>query len=124
MRKLQGKIKNDKLSRTYRRKLSIRKKISGTAIVPRLSISKGIKNIYVQVIDDTSGVTIASSRTFGKAPVGERSNVASGKLIGKDLSEKLKSKNIANVVFDRNGLKYCGVVASIATALRESGIKL
>jgi len=61
MRKTIKKIKDEKTARTYRRKLSIRNKITGSADRPRVTISKGNKNIYVQVIDDTAGVTVALS---------------------------------------------------------------
>lgn len=124
MRKIIKKIKNENLARSFRRKLSIRKKISGTSDRPRVNISKGNKNLYVQVIDDSKGFTLASSQTFGKAKVGTGANVESAKVLGADLASKLKSKNLLNVVFDRNGLKYCGVVEAVAQSMRDNGISL
>ena len=124
MRKILKKTPSAKIARTYRRKLAIRKKISGTAERPRVSIAKGNKNIYVQVIDDTSGVTLVSCQTFGKNKIGEGANVESGKLVGVSLADKLKSKNLSTVVFDRNGLKYCGVVEAVAQSMRDNGITL
>jgi len=124
MRKTIKKIKDEKTARTYRRKLSIRNKITGSADRPRVTISKGNKNIYVQVIDDTAGVTVASSQTFGKSKVGNGSNVESAKVVGADIAGKLKAKSLNNVVFDRNGLKYCGIVEAVAQSMRDQGISL
>ena len=124
MRKKINKITSDKLARTFRRKLSIRKKITGTVDRPRVSVSKGNKNLYVQVIDDSSGKTLYSCQTFGKSKVGEGSDVKSAKLVGQDIAVKLKAGKLDNVVFDRNGLKYCGIVEAIATSMRENGIRL
>ncbi len=124
MRKSLGKVLKQKIARRDRRKLSIRKKVIGTIERPRVSVSKGNKNLYVQVIDDSESKTILSSQTFGKNRVGSGANVESGKLLGKIISDKLKSKEINNVVFDRNGLKYCGVVAAVAQSMRDNGISL
>ena len=124
MRKLSKKIPNEKQSRVLRRRLSIRKKIIGTVERPRVSVSKGNKNIYVQVIDDTNSVTLTSCQTFGKNKVGNGANVTSGKELGLSLADKLKKLNVTSVVYDRSGLQYCGVVASIANSLRENGINL
>jgi large subunit ribosomal protein L18 len=123
MRKVVKKIPSAKIARTYRRKLSIRKKVAGTSERPRVTISRGNKNLYVQVIDDVTGSTLLSSGTFGKNKVGSNSNVESAKLVGKDLGAKLKTKNISTVVFDRNGLKYCGIVEAVAQSIRESGVQ-
>lgn len=124
MRTINKKIPSNKLARKYRRKLSIRKKVVGTSERPRVSIAKGNKNLYVQVIDDAKSSTIFSSQTFGKNKIGNGANVESGKLVGKDIAEKLKSNNTINVVFDRNGLRYCGIVEAVATSMRENGIIL
>ena len=124
MRKIIGKISNEKSARVLRRKLSIRKKVAGTSSRPRVSISKSNKNIYAQVIDDSASITIASCQTFGKNRVGSGSNVNTAKQVGVKLASILKEKNIDTVVYDRNGMQYCGAVAAIADSLRESGIKL
>ena len=124
MRKLQGKINNAKLARSYRRKLSIRKKINGLSDRPRVSVTKGNKNLYVQVIDDVNGTTLFSSQTFGKSKIGNGADVSSAKLIGADLAAKFKSQKLDKAVFDRNGLKYCGIVEAIASTMRENGIRL
>jgi len=124
MRKIIKKITNNKLARSNRRKLAIRKKIIGTSVRPRVSVSKGNKNLYVQVIDDSLGNTILSSQTFGSSKIGDSSNVESAKLVGVDIATKLKDKSLSNVVFDRNGYKYCGVVEAVAQSMRDSGISL
>jgi large subunit ribosomal protein L18 len=124
MRKVNKRVPVEKQARMLRRKLSIRKKIIGTVERPRVVVSKGNKNIYVQVIDDTNSLTLASCQTFGKNKVGSGANVASGKDLGVSLAEKLKKINVTTVVYDRNGLQYCGVIASIAESLRENGINL
>ena len=124
MRKIIGKISNEKSARVLRRKLSIRKKVVGTCIRPRVSIKKSNKNIYAQVIDDSASATIASCQTFGKNSVGNGTSVETAKLVGTKLAGILKEKKIDTVVYDRNGMQYCGAVAAIAESLRENGIKL
>lgn len=124
MRKTNGKVANLKVERRQRRKLSIRAKISGTDLRPRVCVSKGNKNLYVQVINDVEGKTLFSAKTFGKDKVGAGSNVEAGKLIGKELASKLQEAKISTVVFDRSGYKYCGVVAAVADSIRENGISL
>ena len=124
MRKTIGKINKLKVERKERRKLSIRKKIVGTAERPRLNVFKGNKNLYIQVIDDSRSYTLVSCQTFGKNKIGTGANVESAKLLGSELAKKLGSSNVKNVVFDRGGQKYCGVIASLADSLRENGISL
>jgi large subunit ribosomal protein L18 len=124
MRKNHRKIKNPSKAKVYRRKLSIRKKISGTTESPRVNITKTNKHLFVQVIDDVTGKTLFSAQTFGKNAVGKAANTESAKLIGGAISEKLKSSNITKAVFDRGGRKYTGVIATVADSIRENGIQL
>lgn len=123
MRKAQGKIKNPSLAKRYRRKLSIRKTLSGDALRPRLSISKSNKNIYVQAIDDAKGVTIVGLSSFGKKAPVKKTTVEGAKEMGKHFGEMLKGKKIETAVFDRNGFRYHGTIAAFAEGVRESGIK-
>ncbi|WP_295421102.1 50S ribosomal protein L18 [Sulfurovum sp.] len=102
------------------RKARVRGKIFGTAELPRLSVYKSNKYFYAQVIDDNAGSTLAS--VDGKK-LGLKSNQEDVKKIAAEMAKNLASKNIENVVFDRNGYLYHGVVASFAGALREAGIK-
>lgn len=123
MRKSLRKIKNDKKAKEYRRKLSIRRKISGTADRPRVCVIKTNKHIQVQVIDDAAGKTLFSAQTFGKNAIGKSSNKESAKLIGTSIAEKLKTNKLSTVVYDRNGGLYTGVIATLADSIRENGIK-
>ena len=112
------------ISKTARRKrirLGIRKKISGTADRPRVSIFKSNKAIYAQLIDDVNGHTLASASTkeIGK----EGLNIEIAKDVGKKLAENAKGAGIETVVFDRAGYKYHGRVKSLADGAREAGLK-
>lgn len=98
----------------------IRAKVSGTALRPRLAVFRSLNHIYVQLINDELGTTLATvtDRGLTGKPVDRASEV--GKLIAKMASEK----NISAVVFDRAGYKYHGQVAAIADGAREAGLKL
>jgi len=125
MRKQKGKIRNESEARRYRRKLSIRSRISGTTERPRICVSKSNKHLTVQVIDDASQKTLLSVQTYGKTAVaGASNNVEGAKLVGAKLAEGLKSQKIETCVFDRAGYKYHGVIAALADSIRENGIKL
>jgi len=102
------------------RKARIRANIFGTVDTPRLTIFKSNKHIYAQVVNDTEGTTLAS---VDGRKLGLKANREDAKTVAKEFAKELSSKNIENVVFDRNGYLYHGVVASFADALRESGIK-
>ena len=104
-----------------RRKKRIRGSISGCAETPRLSIFKSNKYFYAQAIDDVNGVTLAS---FDGAKDGIKSNKDGAKKAAEAFATALKGKNIENVVFDRNGYLYHGVVAAFAEELRNQSIKL
>lgn len=124
MRKQLGKIKDASTKRRYRRKLSIRKKVVGTSERPRISVVKSNANISVQAIDDSVSKTLFSVQTFGKNAVGEKSNKESAKAVGTKVAALLKENKVDNVVFDRNGYKYHGVVATLVETIREEGIKI
>ncbi len=102
------------------RKARVRGKIFGTAELPRLSVYKSNKYFYAQAINDTTGVTLAS---VDGRKLGLRVNQESVKTVAAEMAKNLAASNIENVVFDRNGYLYHGVVASFADALREAGIK-
>lgn len=103
-----------------KRKLRVRKNISGVVEKPRVTIFKSNKYFYAQAIDDVAGVTLEASD--GKK-LGLKNNKQDVQEIAKDFASKLKSKNIEQIIFDRNGYLYHGVVQSFADALRENGIK-
>ncbi|HIC78005.1 MAG TPA: 50S ribosomal protein L18 [Sulfurovum sp.] len=102
------------------RKRRVRGKISGTIELPRLSIFKSNKYVSAQAIDDVAGITLASA---DGRKMGLKANKEDAKKVAVAMADALKAKNIENIVFDRNGYLYHGVVASFADALREAGIK-
>ncbi len=104
-----------------RRHARIRKTLSGTNEVPRLAVYRSNEAIYVQVINDLTGTTLAasSSKTLKLA----NGNVENAKLVGKDIAEKCKKLKINKVVFDRGGFSYHGKVAALADAAREAGLE-
>jgi len=107
------------------RRWRIRKKITGSAARPRMSVCFSQKNIHVQFIDDEAGVTLASASTLSKTmPEREKlaANVASAKKVGQFAAEAAKAKGI-QVVFDRSGARYHGKVKALADAAREAGLK-
>jgi len=102
----------------------IRRKLRGTEERPRLAVYRSLKHIYVQVIDDTRGRTLASASSSEKnAAAGNGGNVAGAKAIGKLIAERCKEKGIAKVVFDRGGYLYHGRVKALADAAREAGLE-
>jgi len=119
-------VKNKKQAGRLRRKRSIRKRISGTGERPRLSVFRSNKHIYCQVIDDDSGVTLASvsSQTDAvKSAADGKDKTGLATLVGQAIAEKCKEKNIESVVFDRNGFIYHGRVKGVAEGAREGGLK-
>jgi len=123
MRKSLRKIKSPTKLKAYRRKLSIRKSINGTAEIPRICVTKTNKHLFVQAVDDVIGKTLASVSTFGKNNVGSSANLSSAELVGKALGEKLNSLNVKKAVFDRNGRVYTGVIAKVADTVENLGFK-
>jgi large subunit ribosomal protein L18 len=111
------------------RRWRIRRKVSGTAERPRMSVKFSHQHIYVQFIDDTKGVTLASMSTRAKALAADqkaklKANKDSAKVLGKLAAEAAKGKGITAAVFDRNGAKYHGKVKELADAARTAGLKL
>jgi len=113
----------EKGKRRIRRKKHIRKSISGTAIRPRMTVYRSARNMYVQVIDDTAGHTIASVSTMEESFKDLKNSVENAGKIGAAIGEKLKALKISSVVFDRNGYLYHGIVKGIADGARKTGIK-
>ncbi|NYB74222.1 50S ribosomal protein L18 [Sedimentibacter hydroxybenzoicus DSM 7310] len=118
--------KIDKNQKRKERHYSIRNKVVGTPERPRLNIFKSSKHIYAQVIDDATGVTLASASTLDKELVGqvaELTKTDAAKLVGKTVGERAKDKGINAVVFDRGGYLYHGRVKLLADGARESGLE-
>jgi len=124
MRKQYGKVANKKDQRRVTRRLTIRKKVSGTSERPRICAMKSNKHITVQVIDDTKSVSLFTVSTFGKQAAAESCNIEGAKKVGVKVAATLKSKNLSAAVFDRAGYKYTGVIAALVQSIRESGIQV
>lgn len=104
----------------------LRKKLAGTSDRPRLAIHFSERHITAQVIDDTESKTIASVHTTEaelRADKNNRANVATAVKVGKLIAERVSSKNVKKVVFDRGGFKYHGKVKALADAAREGGLE-
>lgn len=115
-----------KSERRERIKMRIRKIVSGTAERPRMSVYRSNKQIYIQIIDDINGVTLASASSRDKEVAGgvagkTKSEVAA--LVGKLAAQRAQEKGISEVAFDRNGYLYHGRVKQLADAAREGGLK-
>ncbi len=108
-----------------RRKVRIRKKVSGTAQRPRLVVFRSNMHVYVQLVNDEQGVTIASSSTLalGKGGAAVKPNRENAAKVGKDIAAKALEKSIDKVVFDRNGYIYHGRIKALADGAREGGLK-
>ncbi len=108
----------------FRRHKHIRKHVSGTAEVPRMAVFRSNRHIYVQLIDDSKGHTLASATS--RILDGEKNGVINLKVagqVGEQIAGKAKDLNIDKVVFDRGGFKFHGKVKALADAARKSGLK-
>ncbi|MCC3276099.1 MULTISPECIES: 50S ribosomal protein L18 [unclassified Arthrobacter] len=108
-----------------RRQLRIRKRISGTGARPRLVVNRSARHIFVQVVDDTRGVTVASASTMEadlRALEGDKT--AKAKRVGELVAERSKAAGVEAVVFDRGGNRYHGRIAAVADGAREGGLAL
>ncbi|MGD1019685.1 MAG: 50S ribosomal protein L18 [Verrucomicrobiia bacterium] len=116
-------IPRTRVEARYRRHLRLRQKVRGTAQRPRMSVCMTGKHIYVQLIDDANGVTLACASTAASDLKGTKATVAGAKKVGQLAAQKAKARNITEVVFDRGGLRYHGRVKALAEAAREAGLK-
>ncbi|MFQ5965437.1 MAG: 50S ribosomal protein L18 [Candidatus Scalinduaceae bacterium] len=118
-------ILKDKQRRKIKRRKGIRKRVFGVKEKPRLSVYRSLKNIYSQLIDDSTGRTLASASTLSKDikerfPYGGNKKVA--ELVGQKIAEEAKKAGINKVVFDRGGYKYHGRIKALADGAREKGL--
>lgn len=110
--------------RRSRRRIGIRKRVIGTAEKPRMAIYKSLNHIYVQVINDLDGVTIASAASNAKGlKLDKTGNSAAAAKVGEAVATAAKAKGVSEVVFDRGGFKYHGRVKALAEAARKGGLK-
>lgn len=109
-----------------KRHLRMRYKVHGTAARPRLNVFRSLNNIYAQIIDDASGVTLVSASTLDKDvkdQIGHGGNKESAKKVGELIAKRALDKGIKTIVFDRGGLIYHGRVLELANAAREVGLE-
>ncbi|MCP5061317.1 MAG: 50S ribosomal protein L18 [Ignavibacteriae bacterium] len=116
-------MKNNRI----KKKIKIRKKISGTTERPRISVFKSLNQVYAQIIDDTNGTTLVSESTLSKSLASDlkksTGKIEKSKIVGNSLAKKAIEKGITNIVFDRSGYKYHGRIQAIAEGAREGGLK-
>ena len=115
----------DKNAERQRRHARVRKKVTGTATTPRLNVYRSLNHIYVQIIDDTKGVTLCSASTMEKnvkAQIKDMTKTDAAKVVGKTAAEKALKLGIKEVVFDRGGYLYTGRVQAVADGAREAGL--
>ncbi|MEO6894649.1 MAG: 50S ribosomal protein L18 [Ginsengibacter sp.] len=114
---------NSKVSARQKIRYRIRKKISGSAQKPRLSVFRSNKDIYVQLIDDVNATTIASASSREKDIAAQKgSKVEASKRVGEAIAKKSKDLGIKDVVFDRSGYLYHGRIKAVADGAREGGL--
>lgn len=107
-----------------RRKIRVRKKISGTPERPRMSVFRSAKHISAQVIDDTTGKTIAAASSYSKAFEAKAGgNMDGAKAVGEMIAKQAMENGVSAVVFDRSGYRYHGRVKALADAARQKGLK-
>ena len=115
--------RKDANAQRKKRHIRVRAKISGTAARPRLCVYRSLKNIYVQIIDDTCGKTLVSASTVEKDFETYGGNKDAAKKVGELAAKRALEKGIEEVVFDRGGYLYHGRVAALAEGAREAGLK-
>ena len=115
--------KTDRKFERERRHARVRTKISGTAERPRLCVYRSNNNLFAQIIDDVNGVTLVSASTLDKTVKTKHSNVEAAKEVGALIGKRAAEKKIKEVVFDRSGYIYHGVIKQFAESAREAGLK-
>jgi large subunit ribosomal protein L18 len=117
--------RGDKNVARSRRHLRVRKRVSGTAARPRLVVNRSSRHVFVQVVDDVVGRTLASASTMEADLRGfEGDKTAKARKVGELVGERAKAAGVESVVFDRGGNRYHGRVAAIADGAREAGLAL
>jgi large subunit ribosomal protein L18 len=120
------KMSSERTEKRYTRQARVRRKVRGTPHRPRLSVYRSLHHIYVQVVSDESGQTLAAVSTMTasiREEIKSKSGVTAAKLVGKAIAERCREAGINEVVFDRNGFLYHGRVKALADAAREAGLR-
>lgn len=118
-------MKMTKNQARQRRKIRIRKKVNGTELRPRLVVFRSNTHIYAQIVDDREGKTLVSSSTLSlsRSEKGLHCNKSGAVRVGNEIARLAREKNIAKVVFDRNGYIYHGRIKAVADGAREGGLE-
>jgi large subunit ribosomal protein L18 len=120
-------ITKRKMENRLRTKKHIRLQMSGSAERPRLTVFRSLKHVYAQLVDDDQGKTLIGvsdlTEELTEQAKAAKGQVAVGKLVGQLVARRAKEKSIAQVVFDRNGFRYHGVIKAVAEGAREGGLK-
>jgi len=117
--------RGDKNVARSRRHLRVRKRVSGTTVRPRMVVTRSSRHVFVQVVDDVAGRTLASASTMEADLRGfEGDKTAKARKVGELVGERAKQAGVESVVFDRGGNRYHGRVAAIADGAREAGLAL
>jgi large subunit ribosomal protein L18 len=120
-------ITKKKMEHRQRTKKHIRLHLVGSAERPRLTVFRSLKHVYAQLVDDDQGKTLVGvsdlTEELAEQAKAAKGQVAVGKLVGQLMARRAKEKNIAQVVFDRNGFRYHGVIKAVADGAREGGLK-
>ena len=115
--------KTDRKLTRERRHIRVRRKISGTSECPRLCVYRSNKNLFVQIVDDVKQTTLVSASTLDKEIKTKHANKDAAKEVGTVIAKRALEKDIKNVVYDRGGYVYHGVVKELAEAAREAGLE-
>ena len=115
--------KTDRKAERTRRHIRVRRKVSGTAECPRLCVNRSNTNLYLQIIDDVAANTLVSASTLDKEIKTKHANKEAANELGALIAKKALAKNIKNVVYDRGGYIYHGVVKELADAARKAGLE-
>jgi large subunit ribosomal protein L18 len=122
--KLSGTPTNPKAIGRRRRHLRVRKKVEGTTARPRLVVTRSTRHVFVQVVDDTVGKTLASASTMEDAlRASDADKTAKSREVGKLVAERAKAAGVSTIVFDRAGNRYAGRIAALADGAREGGLE-
>jgi len=114
---------NKKAVARKRRHTRVRKKITGTSARPRMVVTRSARHLFVQVVDDNVGKTLASASTRDKGFAEKGAKMSEATAVGKLVAQRAKEKGVSKVVFDRNGYLYHGRIKALADGAREGGLQ-